>query len=295
MTRKTVLILVLGLVATSCLLSTAIAKPKDSSDKTKATRHVDGKAVFEADGRKVVVTPGEDVEFRCNGKDIVISSGSELIVGGRSRDDDKAIRQERNHRAQVIMEMKNHIDQVNMEITQCQLNKEHIFLDQKDPKLCDKLIKEENAKIIDLKRVKARKLFELQTIQNKQPVKEASGSSTWARPNRELIKLQQTRQMLESIIEVAFDPISAGMIGIGAINDELALTPKEAAEELESILKSTKSLGLRNAIRMTLKDVYLKAGDKKRASYHMGMMIAESDKFLTTGKIKNVHGKKNKK
>jgi hypothetical protein len=87
-------------------------------------------------------------------------------------------------------------------------------------------------------------------------------------------------RMLESMSKMAFDPIHCAMIAIGAIKDDLDMEPKEAAEHLEKILEETKTLGLRSAIRMSLKELYEETDDREAMLRILKAQIRESDKAI---------------
>ena len=217
MTRKIILMSVLGLVATGCLFSTVIAQPKDNPAPAQSTTPKD-----------IVITPGSKVICQNNGNDAVVKSNEGMKA-------------------------------------QYNANKKCMTIYSKGS-----------------------------AVYAAPAVTGAIGMmppETWS---QEMIKLHRTLSMLKAIGDTAFDPESAALIGIGAINDECALTPQEAAAELELVLQSTQSLGLRNAIRITLKDIYLKAGDKKKALEHMRAMIAENDKCMYDNE-KSERGEANKK
>jgi len=77
--------------------------------------------------------------------------------------------------------------------------------------------------------------------------------------------------------DVAFDPQVAGMVAVGAIKDETGMKPADAVKTLEELLAQTKSLGLRNAIRMSLKDLYKSQGELEKMRQTLLEMVAEND------------------
>ena len=70
------------------------------------------------------------------------------------------------------------------------------------------------------------------------------------------------------------------MIAIGDLKDAVRRKPKEIIEDLETRLKKTKTLGLRNAIRLTLKDLYKAQGADEKVLDHLRTMLAENDAAL---------------
>ena len=92
------------------------------------------------------------------------------------------------------------------------------------------------------------------------PAQDRQGDRDRRAPGPEPI--EQMKQMglmmefLEMMKEVCFDEGTAAMVAIGDLKDAVRRKPKEIIDDLEAQLKKTKTLGLRNAIRLTLKDLY---------------------------------------
>lgn len=87
-------------------------------------------------------------------------------------------------------------------------------------------------------------------------------------------------ELLERMSEACFDEVTAAMIAIGGLKDDVRRKPAQITKDLETQLKSTKTLGLRNAIRMTLKDIYKAQGEDERVLGHLRAMLAENDRAL---------------
>ena len=83
--------------------------------------------------------------------------------------------------------------------------------------------------------------------------------------------------LVKRLQKAAFDPGSAAMIAIGGLKDDVRRKQEDIAEDLETTLAKTKTLGLRNAIRMTLKDIYKKQGQDEKVLQHLRTMLAEND------------------
>jgi len=98
--------------------------------------------------------------------------------------------------------------------------------------------------------------------------------------------IEQTEQMermvelIELWREVCFDEGTAAMIAIGDLKDAVRRKPKEIIEDMEAQLKKTETLGLRNAIRLTLKDLYKAQGADGKVLDHLRMILAENDAAL---------------
>jgi len=93
-------------------------------------------------------------------------------------------------------------------------------------------------------------------------------------------QLEVMAEMIEWMENVCFEPSTAALIAIGGLKDEVEREPKAVAKDLEGVLENTATLGLRNAIRMTLKDVYKAQGEKEKLLAHLRALIAENDKAL---------------
>lgn len=87
-------------------------------------------------------------------------------------------------------------------------------------------------------------------------------------------------KLVGNMKETCFDPLAIGIIAVGGLRTEVSQKPEELAQQLESILPETKSLGLRNAIRLTLKDLYVEMGSAAKAQEQFKAMIKENDDAL---------------
>lgn len=105
-------------------------------------------------------------------------------------------------------------------------------------------------------------------------------------PNREpgpadmLEHVEPMFELLERMSEACFHEVTAAMIAIGGLKDEVRRKPAQITKDLETQLNRTKTLGLRNAIRMTLKDIYKAQGNDEKVLSHLHAMLAENDKAL---------------
>ena len=83
---------------------------------------------------------------------------------------------------------------------------------------------------------------------------------------------------------VCFDPETAGVIAVGALKDDVRRKTADIAKDLEAQLAKTKTLGLRNALRLSLKDIYKKQEDDEKVLGHLRAMLAENDAALQAKK-----------
>jgi hypothetical protein len=85
-------------------------------------------------------------------------------------------------------------------------------------------------------------------------------------------------KLVGNMKETCFDSQAMGIVAIGALRSEIITRDPEALmKELEGLLRTTNSRGLRNAIHLTLKDVYLEHGMAEPAKEHVKAMIQEND------------------
>ncbi len=92
-------------------------------------------------------------------------------------------------------------------------------------------------------------------------------------------EIQQMDTLLQTVMRmrhVAFEPESAGLIAVGGLKDDRRKSA-EIIEDLEKLLKMTKTLGLRNSIRLTLRDLYRAERQDEKALEHLRVMLREND------------------
>ena len=65
------------------------------------------------------------------------------------------------------------------------------------------------------------------------------------------------------------------------VKDEVRRKQEQVLADLEGQLAKTRTLGLRNAIRLTLKDLYKARGDNEKVLGHLRKMIEENDAALS--------------
>ena len=87
-------------------------------------------------------------------------------------------------------------------------------------------------------------------------------------------------EMVERLRHICFEPENAAMIAVGALKDDVPRRPQEVVKELEAALKRTRSLGVRNAIRMSLRDLYRHLDMHDQAMENLRRMLAENDEAL---------------
>lgn len=98
----------------------------------------------------------------------------------------------------------------------------------------------------------------------------------FSEPDQAMHMMMAMRQMQQ----FAFDPATAGFVAIGGLKDDARRKPDAIISDLEDQLAKAKSLGLRNAIRFTLKDLYKAQGDDEKVLGIDRALIAENDAAL---------------
>ncbi len=96
---------------------------------------------------------------------------------------------------------------------------------------------------------------------------------------REVDEAREKAETLEHYAEIAFDPVAAGLLAISSLA-EIEAEPEERAAAFEELLNETKELGLRNALRMVLNEIYEDAGATEEVVENLSAMLAENDAAL---------------
>ena len=97
---------------------------------------------------------------------------------------------------------------------------------------------------------------------------------------RQLEQLVRIMETVERMKHVCFQPENAAMMAIGGLKEVVPRRPEEVVEDLEATLKRTKTLGLRNAIRLSLRDLYRHLRMHEKALENLHAMLAENDEAL---------------
>ena len=93
-------------------------------------------------------------------------------------------------------------------------------------------------------------------------------------------RMERMMWMLDRLQDTCFEPSRAAMVALGALKDEVRRPSREIARDLERQLDRTRTLGLRNAIRLMLKDLYKEMGNEEAMLDHLRAMIAENDEAM---------------
>jgi len=95
-----------------------------------------------------------------------------------------------------------------------------------------------------------------------------------------LQEMQLHLELLEHMKQTTFDPESCALLAIGAVTDDLDIEPHRQIEVLRNMLERTRSLGVRNAIRTALKDLYLETEQPDECLELLVDMVVENDELI---------------
>ena len=90
--------------------------------------------------------------------------------------------------------------------------------------------------------------------------------------------------LIERMQRLCFDPAAAGLVAAGGLRDDVRRKAADVAKDLEAQLAKTKTLGLRNASRLTLREIYKRQDDDEKVLEHLRAMLAENDAALQAKK-----------
>lgn len=82
---------------------------------------------------------------------------------------------------------------------------------------------------------------------------------------------------VDRMADLCFDRRRMAMIAIGGLKDEVKREGEAVASDLEVQLKKIKTQGLRNAIHLTLKDMYKARGKNDMVLRHLRALLSEND------------------
>ena len=83
-------------------------------------------------------------------------------------------------------------------------------------------------------------------------------------------------QMVGSMKQTCMDPGAMALIAVAGLRDEVPRGVDEVIKEFEDLLVKIKSLGIRNAIRLGLKDLYKLKGENEKVLHHLRQMLIEN-------------------
>jgi len=108
-----------------------------------------------------------------------------------------------------------------------------------------------------------------------QPGMRYRGAFTGTHP--EIERMDVMLQVIQRMRHVCFDPETSGMVALGAMKDDVPRKSEAVIKDFEDLLGKTKTLGLRNAIRIALKDLYKAQGEQEKVLDMLRAMVKEND------------------
>ena len=96
----------------------------------------------------------------------------------------------------------------------------------------------------------------------------------------EIQKLEMWMGLVGRFSELCFEPQHAALVAIDGIKEDPNRKPSQIIADFERQLKRTKTLGLRNAIRLTLKELYEHEREFGKRRNLMREMLIENDKAI---------------
>lgn len=112
----------------------------------------------------------------------------------------------------------------------------------------------------------ARLLADLRASRARAPI------SPRARAQQTDVKIRMVGSMKQTVLDSA----AMCLIAAAGLRDEVPRTADEVIKEYEGLLGKTKSLGMRNALRLGLKDLYKLKGDNEKVWHHLRQMFIEN-------------------
>jgi hypothetical protein len=91
-------------------------------------------------------------------------------------------------------------------------------------------------------------------------------------------QMQAQVQIVGNLKETCADPEAMGIVAVSELRSAGSKKPAETIAFLQGRLEKTKSLPLRNAIRLALKDLYLEVGDAANVQKQLEAILAENDR-----------------
>jgi len=107
------------------------------------------------------------------------------------------------------------------------------------------------------------------------------GMHRWRRPpmgEAEAHQLQRHIGLIQQMRHTSFDPSTAALMALGSLRTDVNREkPQDIITEFEQLLSEVKTLGLRNSIRMMLKDLYREQDNNDKVREHLRAMVLEND------------------
>ena len=90
--------------------------------------------------------------------------------------------------------------------------------------------------------------------------------------------------VVEHLTKFCFDSKAVGVMAVGAIRDDFRRKRSDTIKDLSALLGTVKTQGIRNAIRLALRDLYKAAEDEENALAQLKALVAENDQAIQAEK-----------
>ena len=96
-------------------------------------------------------------------------------------------------------------------------------------------------------------------------------------PQEKAKQTEMKLDLIERMQKICLDPAAVALIASAGLKDDVSRSRTDIIADLEDLLAKTKTLGLRNAIRLTLRDLYKSTGNNEKVLEHLRAMLTEND------------------
>ena len=99
-------------------------------------------------------------------------------------------------------------------------------------------------------------------------------------PRKQAEHMEVMIGLVQRMKHICFDSEAVGVMAVGALKDDVRRKDEAIIKDLEEQLTKVKTQGLRNALRLSLKDIYKRQGENEKVIEHIKALIAENDEAL---------------
>ncbi len=125
-----------------------------------------------------------------------------------------------------------------------------------------------------------------QTVKNHEAIQElfanirATQVARPATPRSRARRADVQIKLVGTMKETCFDPAAMSLIAIAGLRDEVPRKPDDIIQELQAQLQRAGTIGVRNAIRLALKDLYKRQGQDEKVLGTLRDMLRDNDEAL---------------
>lgn len=91
-------------------------------------------------------------------------------------------------------------------------------------------------------------------------------------------------EVIGRLSDMAGNSQAVGVLAVGGLKDDIRRKPADIIKDLEGLLGQVKAQAIRNALRLSLKDLYKAQGEDDKALEQLRNLVLENDKALTEKK-----------